>query len=175
MHGPVRKYTLARRCFSCDDHDDAGASLYGARTFFLPSLAAGGAGPDSGNKATGGGEERSGKGLTGCDGAKRRRARMATSIYIRAKLEPRCCDVAPRLRRTVSMLLLMLMMTMTTTTMMRGLRGMGSQDNRNQISQVLASARGIPCCGIPPHRQDTTRHDSTRLDTRTSSLPSRQD
>lgn len=34
VHGPVRKYTLARRCFSCDDHDDAGASIYGAHTFF---------------------------------------------------------------------------------------------------------------------------------------------
>lgn len=39
--------------------------------------------------------------------------------------------------------------------------------------QVLASARGLPCCAIPTHRQDTTRRDSTRRDsTRGRLLPS---
>lgn len=40
---------------------------------------------------------------------------------------------------------------------------MASKDNRNQISQVLASARGTPCCGNPPP-PTPTRHKTTRLD-----------
>lgn len=37
---------------------------------------------------------------------------MATSIHVRTKLEPRCCDIAPRLRRMVLMMMMMMTMTM---------------------------------------------------------------